>query len=149
MAAKAPLNALIDLARERTEQATRRLGQLQGARQNAAQQLNMLQDYRQDYLERLQQAMQAGMPAADCYNYQRFIATLDEAISQQSLALGRADQQLDSGRAQWRDEKRRLDSFDALQTRHARQQARLDARKEQRANDEHAARLARYPAGIH
>ncbi len=149
MADKLPLDTLIDLARERTDEAARRLGQLQGARQNAAHQLTMLQDYRQDYLERLQQAMQTGMAAADCYNYQRFIATLDDAIGQQTMALGRADKQLEGGQQSWRDEKRRLNSFDALLARQARLQAQTEARTEQRANDEFAARLMRHPAGVH
>lgn len=146
---KLPLDTLIGLARDSTDEAARKLGLLQGARQHAAQQLSMLHDYRQDYLERLQSAMQAGMPAADCYNYQRFIATLDDAIGQQTRALGHADEQLEGGRVNWRQEKRRLNSFDALQARQARVQAQVDARREQRLNDEHAARLMRHPAGVH
>lgn len=149
MASKLPLDTLIGLARESTDDAARRLGQLQGARQHAAQQLGMLQDYRQDYLEKLQQAMQGGMPAADCYNYQRFIATLDEAIHQQMLVVGRADEQLEGGKVKWREEKRRLNSFDALLVRQERAEAVVENRREQRANDEFAARLMRHPAGVH
>ena len=83
MPSQLPLDMLINLAKESTDEAARLLGRLSAERTNAERQLGMLQDYRQDYLERLQQAMTTGMSASDCHNYQRFIGTLDDAIGQQ------------------------------------------------------------------
>ena len=57
MPSQLPLDMLINLAKESTDEAARRLGRLSTERTNAERQLGMLQDYRQDYLERLQQAM--------------------------------------------------------------------------------------------
>jgi flagellar FliJ protein len=109
----------------------------------------MLHDYRQDYLVRLQQAMMSGMSAADCHNYQRFIATLDDAIGQQQAVLDQASSHLAHGKVRWQEERRKLNSFDALAQRESRLQAREEARREQRANDEHSARLVQGRAGLH
>lgn len=143
MASQLPLQTLIDLAREGADDAARELGQCNIKRDTADQQLGMLRDYRQDYLEKLQSAMQTGLTAADCHNYQRFIATLDDAIAQQVNVLQHAEQQLAVGRERWQQAQRKLNSFETLRERQARAQAQVDARREQRANDEYSARLVR------
>lgn len=94
MPSQLPLDMLINLAKESTDEAARLLGRLNAERGNAERQLGMLHDYRQDYLERLQQAMTNGMSASDCHNYQRFIGTLDDAIGQQQAVLRQADENL-------------------------------------------------------
>ncbi|OZI74689.1 flagellar export protein FliJ [Bordetella genomosp. 12] len=148
MPSQLPLDMLISLAKDSTDEAARELGRLNAERGNAERQLSMLHDYRQDYLKRLQDAMIAGMPAADCHNYQRFIGTLDDAISQQTHVLQKADMQLMQGRLNWQREKRKLSSFDTLAERDARSRALTEARREQRANDEISARLVRRQAGM-
>ncbi|WP_459667710.1 flagellar export protein FliJ, partial [Achromobacter xylosoxidans] len=117
MPSQLPLDMLINLAKESTDEAARLLGRLSTERTNAERQLGMLQDYRQDYLERLQQAMTTGMSASDCHNYQRFIGTLDDAIGQQQNVLRQADENLAKGRLYWQQEKRKLNSYDALAQR--------------------------------
>jgi flagellar FliJ protein len=149
MPSQLPLDTLIGLAKDHTDEAARRLGSLHAARNNAEQQLTMLHDYRSDYLQRLQDAMMSGMSAADCHNYQRFIGTLDDAIDQQRAVLEQAATHLEEGKSHWREERRKLSSFDALAQRQQQLQAREDARREQRLNDEYSARLVRVGAGIH
>jgi flagellar FliJ protein len=149
MPSQLPLDTLIGLAKDHTDEAARRLGSLHTARNNAEQQLAMLHDYRSDYLQRLQNAMMSGMSAADCHNYQRFIGTLDNAIDQQRAVLEQAATHLEEGKSRWREERRKLSSFDALAQRQQQLQAREDARREQRLNDEYSARLVRVGAGIH
>jgi len=143
------LDTLIGLAKESTDEAARLLGRLTAERSNAERQLAMLRDYRQDYLERLQQAMTRGMSASDCHNYQRFIGTLDDAIGQQQDVLRQADENLAKGRLYWQQEKRKLNSYDALAQREARAQALVESRREQRLNDEYSARLVQRQAGLH
>lgn len=147
MPSQLPLDMLINLAKESTDEAARLLGRLSAERSNAERQLAMLNDYRQDYLERLQQAMTSGMSASDCHNYQRFIGTLDDAIGQQQGVLRQADDNLSKGRLYWQQEKRKLNSYDALAQREMRAQAVVESRREQRANDEYSARLVQRQAG--
>lgn len=136
-----PLDILIDLAREKVENATRELGSLQSARTAAERQLSMLEEYLSDYRVRLKEAQQRGLTAAGWQNYQRFIATLEGAIAEQRRALEHASSLLDAGRVAWQDHKRRLNSFDALVERRVRSEAIFAGRREQKANDEFSARL--------
>jgi len=143
MPSQLPLDTLIGLAKENTDEAARTLGRLNAQRTQAEQQLGMLHDYRQDYLQRLQRAMQAGMAVADCQNYQRFISTLDDAISQQASVLRAAEEHLARGRLHWQEAQRKLNSFDALSQRQARAEQIAEGRREQRASDEYSTRLVR------
>jgi len=143
MPSQLPLDTLLDLARKNTDEAARALGRLNAERAQAEQQLALLYDYRQDYLQRLQRALQTGMAAADCHNYQRFISTLDDAIGQQNHVLRAADEHLARGRRHWQQARRRLNAFDALSQRRAQAARVTENRREQRSSDEYAARLAR------
>ena len=143
-----PLDTLIELAREKVDSATRTLGSLQSARSTAQRQLEMLEDYLGDYRVRLQQAVQQGLSAAGWQNYQRFIATLEAAIGEQRNVLVHAEGQLDAGRQIWQDNKRQLNSFDALAERRQRAEAVLNNRRAQKANDEFSARLVQRRAAL-
>lgn len=137
-----PLDMLIDLAKDNADEAARALGRLNQERQHAEKQLTLLRDYRNDYLARLQKTMLAGMTASDCHNYQRFITTLDDAIGQQIAALDVLNTNLEKSRLHWQQQQRKLNAFDTLAQREARAARVVAERREQRANDEHAARLA-------
>ncbi len=140
MANKLPLATLIELAQSKTDEATRKLGQLQSARTSAAGKLDMLLKYRQEYLDQMQVQMQGGLPSAQLRNFQNFIRTLDSAIEQQRALTLQADKRLAHGRTDWQFTKRRLSSFDTLADR-VRQQAMLALnKKDQRDSDERSAR---------
>lgn len=143
MAKTSTLDTLVDLARNDTDEAARQLAQLNNARRDAEQQLESLHSYRKDYAERLQQQSRSGLTASNYHNFRQFIATLDDAISQQNKILEQLDARLSKGRDSWQAEKRRLSSFETLQTRQLRRQAVLDSRREQRLNDEISARGSR------
>jgi flagellar protein FliJ len=135
-----PLDTLIELAQSKTDEATRRLGQLQTAQTSAAGKLDMLLQYRQEYLDQLQVQLRAGVAAAQLRNFQHFIGTLDAAIEQQRAVTLQADSRLATGRSDWQHSKRRLTSFDTLADR-VRQQALITQNKrEQKENDERTSR---------
>ncbi|WP_211468043.1 flagellar export protein FliJ [Collimonas silvisoli] len=138
-----PLAMLIELAQNKTDDATRRLGQLQRAQVSAAEKLEMLIRYRQEYYDQLQSQMQDGVSSSRWRNFQHFIATLDGAIEQQRAVAKQADSRLAHGRSDWQQNKRRLSSFDTLAERVKQQQAQLFNKREQHASDEHAARQFR------
>ncbi|MYN11655.1 flagellar export protein FliJ [Pusillimonas sp. TS35] len=143
MAERASLKTLIDLAQEGLEGAGRHLRGLMDERRSAEQQLSMLQGYRMDYVERLQRAGELGISASNYQNFNRFIATLDQAIMQQNKVLAQLDIQVNTGREHWRDQKKRLNSFEALESRHQQQLQHRENRAEQRRYDEHSAILYR------
>jgi len=140
MPARLPLDTLADLARTKTDDAARRLGELQNAQLSASQKLDMLVRYRDDYYAQLQALTAKGLPSAKWHNYQAFLATLDGAIEQQRAIVAQADGRVDRGRDDWRQHKRRLNSFDTLVERVRRQEQLAQAKREQRDSDERAAR---------
>jgi len=135
-----PLAMLIELTQNKTDDATRRLGQLQSAQISAQEKLKLLMQYRQEYCVKMQAQMQDGVAAAHWQNFQHFIATLDGAIDQQRAVAAQADTRLAHGRSDWQHQKRRLNSFGTLAERVRQQQAVVLNRREQRDSDEHAAR---------
>ena len=140
MAQRLPLEMLTDLARTQTDESAKRLGMLQNAQLSASQKLDMLTKYRQDYVEQLQALMSEGLATAKLRNYQAFLVTLDGAIEQQRAIVAQALTRLDHGRDDWRNNKRRLNSFDTLAERVRRQELMAQAKREQRESDERAAR---------
>ncbi|WP_439686691.1 flagellar export protein FliJ [Cupriavidus oxalaticus] len=146
MAKPSPLNTLADLAQNDTDAAARDLGRLQGLRTQAEQQLNQLTQYRQEYRARMQAVAAEGMTSSRWQDFSRFLDSLDHAIRQQTTALAKAEADLLAGRNRWQHQKRRLNSFDTLIARAEAREDQIAARREQRANDEYAARLARTAA---
>ena len=144
---KLPLATLIELAQNKTDEATRRLGQLQNAHTSAAGKLEMLLQYRQEYLDQLQHQMQAGLSSSHVRNFQNFIGTLDGAIEQQRALTVQADTRLAHGRGDWQNNKRRLNSFDTLSNRVRQQEVRTLGKKEQRDSDERTSRQFYLRAG--
>lgn len=140
MSNKLPLATLIELAQGKTDEATRRLGQLQSAHTSAAGKLEMLLQYRQEYINQMQLQMQGGLPSAQLRNFQNFIGTLDGAIEQQRAITQQADNRLMHGRTDWQFSKRRLSSFDTLADRVRQQDLRVLNTRDQRDSDERAAR---------
>jgi flagellar FliJ protein len=140
MTNKPPLTILIELAQSKTDEAARRLGQLQNAHTSAADKLQMLVEYRQEYLDQIEQQMRGGLSAAKLRNFQNFIATLDGAIAQQRALTLQADGRLTHGRTDWQYTKRRLSSFDTLANRAHQQDLLILNKRDQRDSDERAAR---------
>ena len=140
MANKLPLTTLIELAQSKTDEATRRLGQLQNAHTSATGKLEMLLQYRQDYVDQLQAQMRDGVASAQLRNFQNFIATLDGAIEQQRALTVQADTRLAHGRGDWQYTKRRLSSFDTLADRVRQNEMKVLNKREQRDSDEHTSR---------
>jgi flagellar FliJ protein len=143
MAPETPLDVLIGLSQDKLDAAGQVLAELGNERRQAQGQLTTLDGYRADYTRRLQSTTEGGVTASNYHNFRQFIATLDEAISQQNRIIAQIDTRLDAGRRQWHDEKRRLNSYETLKARQIRQFQYHEQRREQRASDEAAANLYR------
>lgn len=137
------LDVLIKLTRDKLDEAGRALADLGTQKREAQSQLNTLDHYRSDYTQKLQDTTESGVTASNYHNFRHFIATLDEAISQQNRIIAQIDSRIETGRQQWHHEKRRLNSYETLQTRQFHQLQMREQRREQRASDEAAAGLYR------
>jgi len=149
MSKKPALNVLIDVTADAVEEAAKAMKKTADERDKAREQLDMLHSYRLDYAQRLLESAEDGLTASNYLNFRRFLATLDDAISQQNSIVAQSESRLEADRQQWYAEKRRLGAYEALHTRQRQQHALHEARREQRANDEIAANLFRRGYGKH
>ncbi|HET7312732.1 flagellar export protein FliJ [Salinisphaera sp.] len=141
------LDALIELATEKRDAAAIALGNLQSEYARNQSQLDALVAYRAEYGERLARAMADGLSMHQLDNDQRFLAALDGAVAQQERLVAAIRNRLADGKTRWQDRQRRLKSFDTLAKRRRAGEARQEARREQRDNDEAAGRTSRRANG--
>jgi flagellar FliJ protein len=140
------LQPLVHLAQQKNDAATKKLGQLNQQNQTAQQKLDALQQYRKDYQVKFQDEAKHGMAPAEMQNFQDFIARLDQAIQQQTGVIEKTQAGVQSGRNELMDTTRKMKSFDTLAQRHAVSEKKLEAKTEQRLQDEHTGRFAAYRA---
>jgi flagellar FliJ protein len=138
-----PLQSLLDLSQSRMDDAARRLGQLLASEQEVEKTLALLEQYREEYETRFRQAAQTGLTREEWSNYQSFLSRLDEAVSQQRALVHASKQRTVDGQKEWLDKRNRVKAFDALSQRHKANEAYSEAKTEQRAQDEHAAKSFR------
>ena len=136
------LQPLVHLAQQKNDAATKKFGQLNKQQQAAQAKLDTLLQYRKDYQTRFQEAVQNGMNQSDLRNFQGFIQRLDEAISQQRSINEQMLNSVQAGRNELQDTQRKMKSFDTLAQRHMENEKKLEAKSEQRLQDEHTGRHA-------
>lgn len=113
------------------------------AHESARQQAQSLNDWRQDYQRRWQTQFQqsGGVEIVRCY--QDFIQRLADAVTEQDRRVDLADQQVARARALLIERERRVAAVSQLIDRRQAELLHKQARQEQKATDEMAARSAR------
>ena len=142
MKPQSPLITLRDLAQDAVEQATRQLGQVRKAQQAAEQQLSMLLNYQDEYRQKLNNQLSGGMESSNWQNYQQFIGTLEQAITQHRQQLTLWEQKVESAVKHWQDKQQRLNAFETLHTRAQSAELQLENKRDQKLMDEFAQRSA-------
>ena len=135
-----PLEALLELAQARADDAAKRLGQLIAAQTEDSRKLELLQQYRADYQARFVAHAHGGMRPEEWANYRSFLAKLDEAIDQQGRVCHLAQNRTVAGQKSFVEQRNRHKAFDTLAQRHESEEARRAARQEQKIADEHSAK---------
>lgn len=142
MASPQQLETLIDLARRETDDAAKRLGAALKAVADAEEKLNMLVGYRDEYGKRLDASQQAGITPMAYRNFQAFMEKLDDAIRGQQEVLRHSKARGDQEKARWQEAERKRMSYSTLRERAAAQALKQEAKRDQKAMDEHASRQA-------
>ncbi|MDR1648152.1 MAG: flagellar export protein FliJ [Zoogloeaceae bacterium] len=140
MAQKFTLQPLLDLVRDRTDEATRRLGQLMRAEQNAQKRLDLLAQYRAEYVQKFRDAQSEGLTLQALRNYQEFIDRIDLAICQQTAQVETAAQNTAAGQEDWKTQNTKLKALDTLAARQKAVYLKKEAKQEQKQQDEFAGR---------
>lgn len=140
MAKAFSLQPLLELMQTRSDEATRRLGQLIAAENDARSRLEMLEQYRGEYAGRLQQAITTGLTPSVLRNYQDFLARIDEAIEQQRATVQQSVSNTAAGKQHWQEQNKRLKAIDTLSIRHDTRERLVEGRREQKVLDEFTTR---------
>jgi len=134
------LQPLLELMQEKTDEATRRLGQLIAAEQNARSRLQMLEGYRNEYADRLRSAIAEGVTRQVLANYQDFLCRIDDAIGQQRQVVEQTEANTARGQQDWREKNTRLKAIGTLSERHDERERHKENRREQKLQDEFTTR---------
>lgn len=140
MAARFPLQPLLDLAAERLDAAQRRLQSLEAERRQSAARLEELHTYLAEYRERLTAELARGMAPPRLRDFHAFLGRLEQACEQQREDLRAREAAWSAAREAWLEQRRRRQAFEALEQRHRENEARREARADQRAQDDYAQR---------
>ena len=133
-----PLKTLLDLAQERSDAAAAQLGLVNGRARDVQDRLQLLLDYRLEYSNRLVSDAKLGMGSAGWLNFRRFISTIDDAIDKQREMVVAAQHQVEASKEHWQAAQGRLRSFETLAQRHQREQRVVEAKLEQKEQDNFA-----------
>lgn len=140
MATRSALDTLIELANKDADEAAKRLGELLRSHDEARQKLDLLQQYRDDYALRCQNSLANGISTTHFNNYRVFMQKLDHAISGQQTVVSHAGQRVEQARTNWQVCEQKKMSFVTLSDRATKEELRRESWRDQKQNDEHAAR---------
>lgn len=144
MATPSALETLIELATSATDEAAKRLGRAIQATDKAEKKLALLEQYRNDYTARFEVRMAQGVSPMNYRNFQAFIEKLDEAIVGQKLLVQEAENGVVREKGAWQDSERKRMSYDTLANRALKAEQTRDNKRDQKLNDEHAARQGQF-----
>jgi flagellar protein FliJ len=129
---------LKELAEQRRDACTRRLGKALAEQSEASTRLRLLLDYRTDYQGRLERASRDGIKGEGLRNYQNFLANLERAVEQQSDIVATIEETVLRIRADLASEQRQIESYAVLLKRRANAAAEKENRRQQAMQDEFA-----------
>ena len=134
---------VLDAAQKERDAALSALEAARKSHESARQQAQSLNDWRQDYQRRWQTQFQqsGGVEIVRCY--QDFMHRLGDALSEQDRRVGHAAQQVARARALLIERERRVAAVSQLIERRQAELMQKQARQEQKATDEMAARSVR------
>ncbi len=140
MAKPFSLQTVLELMQVRADEATQHLARLIATERDAKSKLEMLLQYRDEYAARFRQAAQNGISQREWHNYQEFLNRLDEAIKAQRQSVSVQTQNTAAGQANWKQQRTKLKAFDTLSERHYASENAQELKREQKTQDEFAAR---------
>lgn len=134
------LQTVLELMQTRADDATQNLARLIASERDAKSKLELLQQYRDEYAARFQQAAQSGINPREWHNYREFLGRLDEAIDVQRKTVAQQAKNTAAGQLHWQEQRKRLKAIDTLSDRHFAAENARELKREQKTQDEFAAR---------
>ncbi|AVR02554.1 flagella biosynthesis chaperone FliJ [Pluralibacter gergoviae] len=143
MAATSPMAFLRDMAEQTLTDTTAELGKVQQVYTLATEQLRQLENFALEYQQQLHSTVSGkGIPMAELLNRQSFIDSLGKVVRQHTGHVARCKEAVDEKLETWRQDKKRLNAFETLQSRSEAVRMQKEQRLEQKAMDEFAQRAS-------
>ncbi len=144
MAARFPLQPLLEHSRHRMDAAERLLRLLKKREGDAQGRLEELEGFRKEYQDRLAGTSGGGMNIQLLRDYHAFLAKIEQAVRHQQAEVEQASQRWQTAHQQWLEQRRKVKAYETLAARHAADLAKGAERRDQRATDEHAVKRFLY-----
>ena len=145
-------NALLilrNLAKEKIEQSNKTLGVARKELQASQDRLIMVQGYREQYQMGMTERAKQGLTGQQIQQQQQFIERLDQAIGKQLKETEFREKALDTALAEWRAAQAEEKKYQALLDRAALALMHKESKRDQKSNDEYAARIHRVSTGAY
>ena len=133
-----PLQQLLDLAQQRSEDAALVMLRLKQAWLEAQSKLEQLETYLVEYRLRLQESTLEGLSIIRWRDYQAFIGKLEVAIKAQHEEVERCRLRWEQGQSGWQACEREVKAYSTLRERHHKAEQIKEVRLDQRQQDEFA-----------
>lgn len=144
------LQILIEQAGEKADNLARSMAATQQKLAQGQDKLNMLQTYRDECEGGMHSKASAGMTGQQLRNQLAFVGKIGDAIAQQTREIEFLNTTLAHQRTQWQDTLAEQRKYEALVEREKIKRAKLENKRDQKMNDEFAARIYRVQtAGEH
>lgn len=138
------LNLLIEQARKKADELAKAQAETRQRIATGQEKLDMLDHYKGDCQSKLHsQAAQSSVSMALWGNQQAFVGKIDHALQQQRQELVFLEQTLQQQQQNYQACLAQQRKFEALLDREAKKQAHREAKRDQKMNDEFAARIHR------
>ncbi|MFP5482675.1 MAG: flagellar export protein FliJ [Gammaproteobacteria bacterium] len=137
------LQILIEQASEKADNLARNMASTQQKLVQGQDKLNMLQTYRDECEGGMHNKASTGMTGQQLRNQLAFVGKIAQAIEQQSREIEFLNTTLAHQRTQWQEALAEQRKFEALVEREKLKQAKLENKRDQKMNDEFAARIYR------
>lgn len=134
------LQLLLDLAQRHLDAATIELQRLRVQWNEAQEKRDQLTVYETEYANGLRARLGAGMPVHQANDYRLFLDKLARAIQAQSEEVERRRVAWEASHARWLGLRQRQEALAVLAQRHGVAEAIVEARREQKEQDEFALR---------
>lgn len=134
------LQSLLDVTDQRLDAATSELHGLRVRLEQERARYDQLRGFNAEYASGLNEALRGGLEAHRLHDYRAFLDKLARAVSTQAAEVKRCQQAWEEALHRWQDLKQRQQALNVLRMRHLNEEAKLEARIEQKQQDEFARR---------
>lgn len=137
------LQILIDQAKEKADEMARSMGKTQQKLAQSQEKLNMLKSYQDECEGSMQNKASSGITGQQLRHQLSFMNKITEAIAQQNQEVDFLNTTLTHQRTDWQEAMAEQRKYEALIQREKVKRAKLENKRDQKMNDEFAARIYR------